>query len=105
MAKKKNQENPPTENPVAFIEDPFGIKTLEISQAQNTEELIEESSETENYDLTAEDEAKLEQIAAAVSEQSDKDVAGMEAQVESAEDSAKKLAEQIAEDQALQKEL
>ncbi len=112
---------------VAFIADPFGFKTLEVSQAQANEnadessldEEFEEStsdaefdsdSEEGDFDLNSEKANQaLDRIAEAISEQTEADLAAAVLQEDSPHEqavgAAEELARQIAEDQALQEQL
>ena len=102
MAKKKdNKTSNENQNLVSLVEDPFGLNTLEIAEAQNQSgelDLDEEFFDQEDMENL---EKKIAQSDAAHAE----DVAGTVIHGLSEEDAAKELARQIAEDVALQKEL
>src|SRR2546428_20729 len=51
MSEKENIKSKAMSNPVVLIEDPYGLKNLEISEAQNSSEAIHESPESLEADL------------------------------------------------------
>jgi segregation and condensation protein B len=109
---ESNNENDKSVSYVSLIEDPFGLKTLEISEAQNTEEEL-----SADFDLdTEESDADLARLSSALTEATEinereaidwiKDplaaVSEWAPDAAAAEASATLLAAQIAEDEALQ---
>lgn len=92
---------------VAFIDDPYGIKTIEISEAQKTSEELELDEELEPETEFETDDSQLENLANALDEQAKRlEAEALAAQAQPAEEaSAEELARQIAEDQALAAEM
>ncbi len=108
MSKKKKTTTPP----VAFVEDPFQIQTSDIREAQESQDVIDEGLTAEDLEaaVEADDEAttaeSLQRLAEAVAEQVAQDEAVQEALIEGANvDPKAELAAQIAEDQALEAQL
>ncbi|MGK5082139.1 SMC-Scp complex subunit ScpB [Bdellovibrionota bacterium FG-1] len=84
---------------VAFIDDPFGIKTIEIAEAQQIADELDLNDADEFEEL---DDSTLEHLARAMEQETAKiETAAREAQAQTAEEQAVELAAQIAEDQAL----
>jgi segregation and condensation protein B len=124
---EKIKKNRKQKRPIALVEDPFGFKTLEVSQAQASEteqnlgddfsdeleEDLEDDFDDEETELSIESAEKadkaLTRIAEAVAEQTEADLAVAVLQEESPQEiavqAAEELARQIAEDQALQAEM
>lgn len=98
---------------VSLLEDPYGFRNIEIAHAQqsdevNIEEDIEEDLEKEIEINAAELDQTLENIAGAIAEETERQIAAAEAAVDhvaEAQKAAEQLAAQIAEDQALQAQL
>ncbi|MDR3608398.1 MAG: SMC-Scp complex subunit ScpB [Oligoflexia bacterium] len=96
---------------VSLVQDPFGLKTLEITEAQGTED---EELPTDDFEMIDEVEAQadLDRLSEALADpmtavsewKPDADASAL-ASAEEAEQSAALLAAQIAEDEALQAEL
>jgi segregation and condensation protein B len=106
--KKQAPLNPEGGNDyVSFVEDPFGIKTIEISEAQqSTDELELDETELGTETPFEKDDGQLENLAKAIDEQNKQlEVENAEAQAKAREQSAEELERQIAEDQALAAEM
>jgi segregation and condensation protein B len=107
MTKKKDttaNENP--SNMVSLIEDPFGLNTLEIADAQNdTGELDLDEGDLKEDFFDEKDMDNLEKKIAQSDAAHAEETAGTVLQGLTEEESAKELARQIAEDVALQEEL
>jgi segregation and condensation protein B len=108
MSKKKK-----TDEVVALIENPYGFKTLEVTEDQNNSEELTDldddiQEELGELEIAEEDPIIMSKLAKAVS---DSDNAHAEEIAEtlkeglSTEEAAAELARQIAEDQALEKEM
>lgn len=106
-------EKAPANPYVALIEDPFGIRTNEISQAQDSPDAIDEELE-DLEEINEQDwndpelDKKLENISRAVEEEVERQANSAEAiaaTAEEAQELAEQLAREIAEDEALAAEL
>jgi segregation and condensation protein B len=116
MASKKDGKKPENENQniVSLVEDPFGLNTLEIADAQNDageldlDECDDECDDEGDFEEVALDESALENLEKKISEAAADHVEEAEEKLVeglSEEAAAKELARQIAEDEALEKEL
>jgi segregation and condensation protein B len=117
--KKNKKKNPAPTPSVAFVEDPFGIQTADIREAQDSQDAIDEGLTDEDLAAAAVDEhadrathdgetaetaESLQRLAETIAKQVAEDEATQEALVASSEDAtspAAELAKQIAEDEAL----
>jgi segregation and condensation protein B len=97
MVKKKNAKAQQNEEVVSMVQNPYGFPTIEVADAQE--------SDTVSLNEPSEDEAQLERISQAITDQQEKDVGEMIETQEVAIDAAAELARQIAEDQELAKQL
>jgi segregation and condensation protein B len=93
---------------VTLVEDPFGVKTIEISEAQNEmgeldlDSDLTELSEPENFETPETMDAQLDRLTQSLAEQ--QKLHEQEAEASIISESLPSLEEQIAEDQAISQE-
>jgi segregation and condensation protein B len=102
-----NKSKTPNKDNVSLIEDPYGLTTLEIAEAQKQlDELdldsVDEGVETGDFKAADLDESELKKLEEALAEEGQK---FKETLKTLARDSSEELAAQIAEDQALEAQL
>ena len=109
MKEKAKKKSSGSKDNVTLVQNPFGIYTPEIAEIQNNDDAVIEDDLT---DLPAEDysaamnssDEQLEGLTEAMAKEHDKNLVDLKTQAEKdEEDSAKELALQIAEDEALAK--
>lgn len=94
---------------VSLIEDPYGFRTLEIAEAQESSDAIDENLPEMNEEINIEDpglENTLESLSRAMKQEEERHEEEVSALAEvAAKDMADRLAKEIAEDEALQAQL
>ncbi|OFZ84030.1 MAG: SMC-Scp complex subunit ScpB [Bdellovibrionales bacterium RIFOXYD1_FULL_44_7] len=89
---------------VAFVEDPYKYSLLETAQAQNDEDYCGKQDEPEDFEA-AKDDGTLDKLAKTMAEEEKRQEQEVQARLKATSfDPEKELAEQIAEDKALEEE-